>query len=151
MADLTRNIAMVKQGFKESKQITWLFSLSWSKEFQPRNPAWRPNFTMLMFSDKIINSRAHHASLSSGITSKHALSLVPSKISRESYIKLTFTFHSTIENFSACCNTWRGIKLTASQTLRLRSACSLAITNMSREVSMRMFLAERKDVLMEPK
>ena len=39
---------------------------------------------------------------------------------------ITNTFHSTIENFSACCNTSRGIKLGASQADRIRSACSLA-------------------------
>ena len=52
------------------------------------------------------------------------------KISREStpYITLTlYTFYSTIKNFSACCNTSRGIKLAASQADRLRLDCSLAI------------------------
>ena len=39
---------------------------------------------------------------------------------------LHYTFHSTIENFSACCNTSCGTKLAASQADRLRSACSLA-------------------------
>ena len=39
---------------------------------------------------------------------------------------LHYTFHSTIENFSACCNTLRDIKLAASQADRLRSACLLA-------------------------
>ena len=38
-----------------------------------------------------------------------------------------YTFHSTIVNFSACCNTSRGITLAASQADRLRSACSLAV------------------------
>ena len=38
------------------------------------------------------------------------------------------TPYSTIENFSACHNTLRGIKLATSQADRLRSACSLAIT-----------------------
>ena len=36
------------------------------------------------------------------------------------------TFHSTIENFYACCNTSRGIKLAASQADHLSLACSLA-------------------------
>ena len=40
---------------------------------------------------------------------------------------LHYTFHSTIVNFSACCNTSRGIKLAASRADRLRSACSLVI------------------------
>ena len=44
------------------------------------------------------------------------------KIPRES------TPYSTIENFSACHNTLRGIKLATSQANRLRTACSLAIT-----------------------
>ena len=35
-----------------------------------------------------------------------------------------------MENFSACCNTSRGIKLAASQADRLRSACSLAMTTL---------------------
>ena len=48
------------------------------------------------------------------------------RIPRES---TPYTFHSTIENFSACCNTSHGIKLAASQADRLRSACSLAIKN----------------------
>ena len=39
-----------------------------------------------------------------------------------------YTFHSTIENFSACCNPSRGVKLAASQADRLRSACLLATT-----------------------
>ena len=39
-----------------------------------------------------------------------------------------YTFHSTIENFSACCNPSPGVKLAASQADRLRSACLLAIT-----------------------
>ena len=38
---------------------------------------------------------------------------------------LHYTFHNTVENFSACCNTSCGIKLAASQADRLRSACSL--------------------------
>ena len=42
-------------------------------------------------------------------------------------LHLHYTFYSTIENFSACCNTSRGIKLVASQADRLRSAYSLAI------------------------
>ena len=36
--------------------------------------------------------------------------------------------YSIIENFAACHNTLRGIKLATSQADRLRSACSLAIT-----------------------
>ena len=45
------------------------------------------------------------------------------KIPRESTPYITLT----LQIFSACCNTSRGIKLTASQADRLRSACSLAI------------------------
>ena len=40
----------------------------------------------------------------------------------------TLHYLSTIENFSACCNTSRGIKLAASKASRLRWACSLAIS-----------------------
>ena len=41
---------------------------------------------------------------------------------------LHYTFHSMIEDFSASCNTLRGIKLAASQANRLCSACLLPIT-----------------------
>ena len=44
-------------------------------------------------------------------------------------LHLHYTFHSTIENFSACYNTSSGIKLAASKADRLRSACSLAINS----------------------
>ena len=58
------------------------------------------------------------------------------KIPREStpYITL-FSSSSTIENFSACCNTLRGIKLAAPQADRLRSACSLAKTSVKTPTS----------------
>ena len=42
-------------------------------------------------------------------------------------LHLHYTFYSTIKNFSACCNTSRGIKLAASQADCLCSASSLAI------------------------
>ena len=104
-----------------------------------------PNFTMLMFSDKIINSRARLASLSNDSTHQNTrFQWSVLKSPWNPTLQLHYTFHSTIENFSACCNTSRGIKLSASQTSRFRAACSLAITNMLREVSMPMPLAERK-------
>ena len=80
---------------------------------------------------KIINSRARHVSLSNDITHQNtrfhwSLLKSPGNLILHC-VHLHYTFHSTIENFSACYNTSRGIKLAASQASRLRSACSLAI------------------------
>ena len=49
-------------------------------------------------------------------------------------LHLHYTFNSTIKNFSACCNTSRGIKLAVSEADRLRSACSLAIKSFRKKL-----------------
>ena len=93
------------------------------------------NVFSLTSKHKIINCLTRHASLSNDITHQNtsfhwSLLKSPGNLTLH-YVALHYTFHTTIENFSACCNTSRGIKLAASQAWRLRSACSLAIINVS--------------------
>ena len=80
---------------------------------------------------KIIYSRGRHASLSKDIilqnTRFHWSLLNLQGTLHYTNVVLHYSFHSTIENFSACCTTSRGIKLAASQASRIHSACSLAI------------------------
>ena len=91
---------------------------------------WKNVFS-LTSEHKIINSHTRHESLSNDIPHQNTrfywYLLKSSGNLTLHYVALHYTFHTTIENFSACCNTSRGIKLAASQASRLRSACSLAI------------------------
>ena len=79
---------------------------------------------------KIINSSTRDASLSNDITHQNTRfhwSLLKSPGNLTSYY-VALHFSHNDRDFSACCNTSRGIKLATLQASRLRSACLLAIT-----------------------
>ena len=102
-----------------------------SKRTQHNGQGNAKNVFSLTSEHKIISSRSCHASLSNDITHQNTRShwfllKSPGNLTLH-YVALHYTFHTTIENFSACCNTSRGIKLAASQASHLLSACSLTI------------------------
>ena len=102
-----------------------------SKRTQYNGQGNGKNVFSLTSEHKIINSCTRHASLSNDITHQNtrfhwSLLKSPGNLTLH-YVALHYTFHTAIENFSACCNTFRGIKLAASQASRFRSACSLAM------------------------
>ena len=108
----------------EEGNVRQVYTTQWSGK-------WEKYVFSLTSEHKIINSHTRHASLSNDITHQNTrfhcyLLKSPGNLTLH-YVALPYNFDTTIENFSACCNTSRGIKLAASQASRLRSACSLAI------------------------